>query len=114
MALVCNFDRLKAISLGDDEFAEELVRLFLDDAADQIEKLRAAVQQSDYHAAKEAAHRLKGAGGNVGAEVFSAVCQRLESAAREHAASDLAPVFAEVDRELARVRIELESEMKLE
>ena len=113
MALVCNFDRLKAISMGDEEFAEELVRVFLDDAADQIEKLRLAVEQSDYGAVSQAAHRLKGAGGNVGADVFAEVCQQMESAAQKNASCELAPVFADVDRELARARSVFESEMKL-
>ena len=111
MSRVCNLDRLKAISLGDDEFAEELVRVFLDDAAEQIENLREAVRSGDCVAASEAAHRLKGAGGNVGAELFAQACQRLETAARDQAADALAPVFRDVDRELARVRSTFEAEL---
>jgi HPt (histidine-containing phosphotransfer) domain-containing protein len=111
MPEVCNFKRLKDISMGDDAFAEELVRVFLEDAASQLERLRAAVERSDCRETAETAHRMRGAGGNVGAEVLAQVCNELESAARNSVTDDLAGAFANVDRELERARTAFESEL---
>lgn len=106
MAEVCNFERLRKISMGDEEFAGELVQVFLDDAAVQLERLRAAVERADCGEAAEAAHRLKGAGGNVGAELVAEVCHELEAAGRGGSVESLATGLANLDRELARARSE--------
>jgi HPt (histidine-containing phosphotransfer) domain-containing protein len=99
--------------MGDDEFAEDLVRIFLDDAAAQLERLRAAVERGDRGEVAEAAHRMKGAGGNVGAEALAEVCHALEAAARRPDSRFLPEGFANVDRELARARALLESELRV-
>lgn len=113
MPTSCNFERLKEISMGDDEFAAELVRVFLDDAVLQIDTLGAAVEQADWRAALDAAHRLKGAAGNVGAEILADACRRIESAARNELVSGLAAEIHEARRELARVRVAVQQEMGL-
>jgi HPt (histidine-containing phosphotransfer) domain-containing protein len=111
MPVVCNFERLRDISMGDDEFAGELVRIFLDDTAVQIERLRAAVESADCNEAAEAAHRMKGAGGNVGAEIFAAACGEIETAGRTGRADALCGGLAGAQRELARARELFESEL---
>jgi HPt (histidine-containing phosphotransfer) domain-containing protein len=113
MPRVCNVERLKDISMGDDEFAGELVRVFLEDSADQLEKLRVAIERTDCQAAAEVAHRLKGSGANVGAEVLAEACQRLETAARARAVEGLAQRAACVDEEFERARSAFESELRV-
>ena len=114
MTDVCNFDRLRTVSMGDDEFAGELVRVFLDDATVQLERLRLAVERGDCREASEVAHRLKGAGGNVGAEVFAKACSSLEVAGRDGKTSALEGGFRDVDRELARARERFQAELGVE
>ena len=104
MAQICNFERLDAISMGDQEFADELVRVFLDDAGDQIERLRLAVESADAHSVAQIAHRLKGAAGNVGAETMAEACRMLERAAYDPASPALSPHYGEVRRQLERTR----------
>ena len=108
---VCNLDRLRNISMGDDEFAGELVRVFLDDSVIQLERLRVAVESSDCSEVAEAAHRLKGAGGNVGAEILAEVCHDVEVAGRSGSVEALGKGLEAIDRELNRARAVFESEL---
>lgn len=112
MPEVCNLERLREISMGDEEFAGELVRIFLDDAAVQLERLRAAVERADCLETAEAAHRLKGSGGNVGADVLAEACQRLEAAGQAGRVDSFPAGLAEIARELHRARALFESERK--
>ncbi|MCB1021626.1 MAG: Hpt domain-containing protein [Acidobacteria bacterium] len=111
MALVCNFDRLEAISMGEDDFAAEMVRVFLDDSGSQIGIFQTALEQGDVGAAMAAVHRMKGAAGNVGAEVFADACRSLEALARQGQTDGLAPQAAELRRELDRVRETFQEQM---
>lgn len=111
MPEVCNFERLRKISMGDVEFAGELVRTFLDDAVIQMERLRAAVQNADCGEAAAVAHRLKGAGGNVGAEILAEVCHEVEAAGRGGSVESLSEGLASIDRELTRARDLFESQL---
>jgi HPt (histidine-containing phosphotransfer) domain-containing protein len=112
MPVVCNLERLENISMGDADFADELVQVFLDEASEQIEKLRAAVERADCQEAADVAHRLKGAGANIGAEILAAACQRLETAARGRALERLTEGFDVVDEEMNRVRSTFVSAMR--
>lgn len=111
MPSVCNFERLRDITMGDDEFAGELVRVFLDDSAAQLERLRVAVERADCGEAAEVAHRLKGAGGNVGAEVLAEVCRVLEASSRQGSTAGLSEGLLAIDRELARARALFQAEL---
>jgi PAS domain S-box-containing protein len=74
------FDLSKAMSAvaGDRVLFEEVVNLFLEDAADKIAKLREGVVRGDASVVAEAAHALKGSVGYFGAKrAFDAV-YRLE------------------------------------
>lgn len=111
MPAVCNFDRLRTISMGDDEFAGELVRVFLDDSVLQLERLRVAVERTDWAEAAEVGHRLKGAAGNIGADALAEVCRDLETASKEGSAELLGGGLLLIDRELARARALFQQEL---
>ena len=67
-------DRLE----GDTELLAEMARLFLEDSAQQISAIRAAIAGSDASALERAAHCLKGAIANFAAyEAFKAA-EKLE------------------------------------
>jgi HPt (histidine-containing phosphotransfer) domain-containing protein len=78
-------ERLRG-SVG-DEFAAELVDLFLGDAPTQLGALREAIETGDADGARRAAHTLKSNGATFGAEGFSESCRLLEDCAK---AGDLA------------------------
>ena len=98
-----NVQRLRDVAMEDNDFMIELVDLFLDDMPEQLEGLRKAVEQADSDSTAKAAHRIKGAAGNVGAERLSQICGELEHASRAAEAPSQA-VLAEIELEWARVR----------
>jgi len=99
-----NLARLRDVALDDEEFMIELVDLFLDDMPDQLEKLRKAVEERDADSTARAAHRIKGAAGNVGADRLSQMCGDLEQSSRAKAAADSGRTLAEIEQEWGRVQ----------
>jgi len=91
--------RINDIADGDGEFARELVQTFLDSTREALDEATAAWQQHDRSALARAAHKLKGASGNVGAQKLQTLAQHLETssqtAAVEAVESALGAVVAE-------------------
>ncbi|MEK6597305.1 MAG: Hpt domain-containing protein, partial [Gemmatimonadota bacterium] len=70
---------------GDEDLARELGALFVEGLPELIEAVRLAVEQGDFEAMERAAHTLRGAAANVGAEAFQAAAmtiRRLAEAGR--------------------------------
>ena len=99
-----NVERLRDVSMEDNEFMIELVDLFLDDMPEQLDRLRKAVEQADTDSTAKAAHRIKGAAGNVGADRLSQICGELEQSRRAAEAAPSPAALAEIEVEWARVR----------
>jgi len=98
-----NMDRMREASLDDHEFMCELIDIFLDDAPTQVESLRVAVESRDCGAVLNAAHRIKGASSNLGADSLSALCARLEEDGRGGHTVTLEAMMERVDSEFGRV-----------
>jgi signal transduction histidine kinase/CheY-like chemotaxis protein len=64
-----------------------LVTLFESSAADGLARIDAALRAQDWNAARQAAHKLKGAAGNVGAYEFAAQLAELEANCNDDAAA---------------------------
>ena len=99
-----NIDHIREATLNDEEFIGELIDVFLDDSPNQLDALRRAVESRRGTLAAEAAHRLKGASGNMGAESLSALCHRLEECGLEEQLEPMQPLVDQVDQEFARVK----------
>jgi len=67
-------DRLE----GDTELLADMARLFLEDSAQQISAIRAAIAHSDASALERAAHCLKGAIANFAAHEAFRAAEKLE------------------------------------
>jgi CheY-like chemotaxis protein/HPt (histidine-containing phosphotransfer) domain-containing protein len=67
----------------DDDGASELAALFLEESASVWQDLQAAVSGGDARAAREAAHRLKGSSGCIGAARASELSANVEAAAKK-------------------------------
>ncbi len=99
---------MREATMDDEDFMRELVDIYLGDTPGQLETLRRAVAAGDPAATGAAAHRLKGASGNVGAESLVALCLRLEQAGRENRLAEMPALFEEIRGEFGRVRETLE------
>ncbi len=90
---------------GDEELLEELLVLFKDASAGDLQKLRRAVADKNAQAVVEAAHSLKGASASLGFEAVRALAMEMEMDARgdsvECAAAkldEMAALLAEIEK----------------
>ena len=95
-------------SVGDDpEFLAELVDEFVADTPGQLESLRAAASAGDATSARRAAHTLKGNSRTFGAGDLASLCHEAEAAAEAGNLDGVLSRVDEIDREWARVCLEL-------
>ena len=72
-------EALKKFQLtGEPDFVTELIDLFLDDTAVQLESLRVAVSKNDMPEVRRLAHLVKGSSGNIGAAGVAEFCHEIE------------------------------------
>ena len=77
-----DWGHIMTVSNGDQEFAQELVQLFIDSGDAALRKIREALDRGDLVTMGSAAHSFKGSSANIHAELASAAAGRLEEAAR--------------------------------
>ena len=71
---------LKKFQQADEpDFVTELIDLFLEDTAVQLESLKVAVSKNDVTEVRRLAHLVKGSSGNIGAVGFAELCQEMEN-----------------------------------
>jgi two-component system, sensor histidine kinase RpfC len=66
------------LSIGDQNFVDEMIDSFFHDAAETLETLDLSVQNQDLNQFRFAAHAMKSCSNNIGAAVLAALCARLE------------------------------------
>jgi len=74
---------LKAIAGDDPAFLCEMIALFLEQAPNQLARIRAASALGDARGVREAAHRMKSSSFYLGARRLSALCAQIETFARD-------------------------------
>lgn len=77
------WDYIQTLADGDDEFALELLQVFVQDLEAQLPGLQRAIEVSNLTKVYETAHYLKGASSNVGAKSMEALMRSLEAHAKE-------------------------------
>ena len=75
----CNLEYLHRMSSGDESFVKEMIKLFLKQVPQELEKLSTAA--SDGQAVKQIAHKLKSSVSMVGAEDLLVQVKELEQKA---------------------------------
>jgi two-component system sensor histidine kinase/response regulator len=96
--------RVDEIADGDTEFANELIDTFLDSVREALDEASAAWQQHDRAALARAAHKLKGASGNIGAHGLQTLAQQLEADANAASVERVEGALAALLIEDTRVR----------
>ena len=84
-----------------EEGYPELLDTFLVDSKSRLDELQ---KTSDAKALSEVAHSFKGSASNMGAVRLAALCQELESEAKNKSPSDIARLVADISGEFADVR----------
>jgi two-component system sensor histidine kinase/response regulator len=99
---------LRDLGGGDENFLQDVVTLFVDDAALRMAAIHSAIASGDAEELASAAHAFKSSSGNVGAMRVHASCATLEQIGRagsiNGAAVEVARLDAEQARAIARLR----------
>ena len=88
---------------GDANLLRDIVALFLADGPERLVELHEALTHQDCTALARAAHRLKGALGNISANNAVAAVRRVETAAREGDVQAATEALARLEDALARL-----------
>ncbi|MDQ3327208.1 MAG: Hpt domain-containing protein [Chloroflexota bacterium] len=96
---------------GEPDLLDELVQMFLTDAAPRLTALRGAVALGTPLVIETQAHALKGSCANFGARPMSAICEVLQSAGRSGELATASGLLAPLQAEFERVRDALNAEL---
>jgi CheY-like chemotaxis protein len=91
----------------------DLVKVFLDDAAERLVAVETAIGASDLAGVARHAHALRGASGGVGAAELTSLCRQLEGGAKDGDADAVRSVAPRLGEALGRARTALEAEFGL-
>ena len=69
---------------GDEESYNEILRIFLEDASVQMEKLKRSIEENDLLLVRQHAHTIKGASANIGANALKEAAFQMELAGKEN------------------------------
>jgi len=105
---VLDRDMLDEQIFGDADFLLELVRVFTTDSAATLDAIAAALGAGDASAIEYGAHRLKGSLGALAALAACDAARRLEATGKAGDLVGAARAWDVLQRELARLRPELE------
>jgi HPt (histidine-containing phosphotransfer) domain-containing protein len=95
-----NFKELgENLGLEEEEYLE-LLELFVDHSASDLERLRTAITQGDLDQATKAAHSLKGAAGNLGLTELFETAKKVEMDARDNRLERITESVSELEGKL--------------
>jgi signal transduction histidine kinase/ligand-binding sensor domain-containing protein/DNA-binding response OmpR family regulator/HPt (histidine-containing phosphotransfer) domain-containing protein len=99
-----DWDQLMSVADGDDEFAAQLVELFIESGDTALAEIRAGLDRGDLPAVGRAAHAFKGSSANIRARPVSEAAERLEEAARAGEVGQLSALAEELREEAQRTK----------
>ena len=104
---------LQEITGGDSAFEREIAALFLKDTVEHLSGLKKAINEENGSALERAAHTVKGAALNMGAEKFGELALALETKGKSGTLEGAQNMLAELEAEFQRVKRFLEEQMIL-
>jgi len=87
-----------------------VIGIYLENTAEELDDLSAAIEHADAAAVAQLAHRLKSSSGNVGALRLVERFRRLERSGRDKDLDDAPALMAEIRGEFKKARLALEAE----
>ncbi len=82
-----------------EDITLECIELFIQDIKESVQRLRAAMEDSNFESIDNEAHKLKGSSANMGASVLPKLCQELMLAVRENRETELQKLFQSIVEE---------------
>lgn len=99
-----DFGSLRRRCLGNRKLAAKALETFAGTIGTYVEDLAQNLRQGDAKLAAAAAHKIKGAAGNVSAPQVQRIAAQLEELSKSDAISQTEPILAELHAEVERVR----------
>lgn len=100
-------DGLKRIGSSMDLY-QRILREYLNENKDVSETLKQAIDMRNYQEAIQIVHKSKGGSGNIGAKTLSLIAAELQKALAEGADAKIQQLYAEFDRSIRRLFVEIE------
>jgi len=94
---------------GDKALAREIIAVFIEDAPQQLEKLKQQITLSDSRQAVACAHNLKGAAATVAAPTLASLCAQIQQAAADGDFPGAAALFKQLEKEFERLKIAIDT-----
>ncbi len=102
-------ERLREVTLDDDELMREILGVLIDDTSRQIALLDRAIQDRNASQCARLAHYSKGACANVGAQRAAALLRQMELDAAAGEFAGCSSSLAQLSREIDLLRAEIVS-----
>jgi HPt (histidine-containing phosphotransfer) domain-containing protein len=96
--------RLAELSGHEDDFERELLAVFLASATGDVDRIAAAIEAGDPNELVRAAHGLKGASEQIGANGLATIAADMESHGSSASPGRLVEILVALEREVERVR----------
>lgn len=106
---IIDWKRGLAAADGDSTLLHDLLRIFANEAPAALDKLRSAVEMKDGAAIERAAHTLKGAVSNFGAEAVVQAALNIEIMGRQRDLEHAEEAFRSVEQKIRRVLAAIET-----
>jgi HPt (histidine-containing phosphotransfer) domain-containing protein len=87
-----------------DEMLQELIQVYLEDAPQRLQAIQEAVDCSDSVALKQSVHALRSVSVTIGATRLGALCEMLESNAKERKLQDAVTLASQINTEFISVK----------
>lgn len=108
-----NRERLADLQrMGNTDFLSEIIKLFLDNAAEKLEAISTASDSTDLRELELHSHALKSSAANIGARQLSEIAAKLEHAAMEGLTDQIVPIVTELQSAYKTAKILLEQELE--
>jgi HPt (histidine-containing phosphotransfer) domain-containing protein len=104
-----DWKRLENVTFGEPGFLREIVALFLAEAARQIAAISAAIGSGSGEDALRAAHALRGAASNVGADQVTELSSELERVLKAGGLEFASPLVDRLEAAVTATRAALEA-----
>ena len=105
-------DNIRALQAeGAEDILTRIIKLFLEDTPNQLEKLQQALRDKDADTIRSIAHTMKSSSANLGALTLSALFKDLEERGRRNALMQTTKLFAQVEKEFQKTEKLLQAEM---
>lgn len=86
---VWNYEAMMERMLQNTSIAETIIKLFLRDVPEQLQKLNRAVENGDFKEIRQYSHSIKGSASNLGGDVIRSIAASMEEHAMQKELSSI-------------------------